>query len=344
MAKSGLIFEKFVKNILLNVGFYDVKPDNFLIFNGSPGKMIHGLGQPHNADVLMEPPFQTPFYYPTRLIIECKDYNKAVGLDVVRSAVGLRDDINHFEIIDIKTLQQRRNMKRRTKALFAFDRYLYQVAIASSSRFTMPAQEFAHAHRINLITFDNFPLFNQVRDVIHTYSQRIEIEMKESSEETDIDLDDNITKRWKFEVDQIWRNIMNEDIKNLETNDYNIYNYINDISLAVTAQGLVIFLYKVSDEYRSNLSNDEYEMYFDKQDTKQWTLVTNKNTYKFVLPQYYTDIIENNINTKTRYTQLDIKTNYFWSLVLFTKSEKPHVISLSNQFIQKVLSQERRSK
>ena len=61
--------------------------------------MIQGLGEAHNADVLLEPPVQTPFFSRTRLLIECKDYRQKVGLNTIRSALGLREDINHFEIL-----------------------------------------------------------------------------------------------------------------------------------------------------------------------------------------------------------------------------------------------------
>lgn len=71
--KKGKAFEIFVKRVLINVGFAEVKSDGFYIFDGAPGQMIQGLGEAHNADVLLEPPVQTPFFNKTRLLIECKD-------------------------------------------------------------------------------------------------------------------------------------------------------------------------------------------------------------------------------------------------------------------------------
>lgn len=38
-----------------------MKSDGLYIFDGAPGQMIQGLGEAHNADVLLEPPAQTPF-------------------------------------------------------------------------------------------------------------------------------------------------------------------------------------------------------------------------------------------------------------------------------------------
>ena len=138
----GKAFEILVKRILVNVGFSEVVSDGLYIYDGAPGQMIQGLGESHNADVLLEPPVQTPFYSKTRLLIECKDYRSRINLNIVRSALGLREDINNFNIVDINELEARRQQNRRAEPQF-FDRYSYQVAIAALNGFTAPAQKFA---------------------------------------------------------------------------------------------------------------------------------------------------------------------------------------------------------
>lgn len=47
-----------------------MNPDGLYIYDGPAGQMIQDLGEAHNADVLLEPPVQTPFYYRTRLLSE----------------------------------------------------------------------------------------------------------------------------------------------------------------------------------------------------------------------------------------------------------------------------------
>ena len=96
----GKAFELLVKQLLLNIGFTEINSDGLYVFDGTAGQMIQGLGEAHNADVLLEPPVQTPFYAYTRILIECKDYTRRVGLNTVRSVLGLREDINHFDIVD----------------------------------------------------------------------------------------------------------------------------------------------------------------------------------------------------------------------------------------------------
>ena len=154
----GKAFELLVKHILLHIGFSEVRSDGLYVYDGPPGQMIQGLGESHNADVLLEPPVQTPFYSKTRLLIECKDYKSKVGLNVVRSALGLRDDINNFNMVDMNELIARRQQNRRAIPPI-FDRYSYQVAIAALSGFTLPAQKFAEAYRIPLIEFNKLPFW-----------------------------------------------------------------------------------------------------------------------------------------------------------------------------------------
>ncbi|SFS23737.1 hypothetical protein [Enterocloster citroniae] len=144
--KAGKAFELFVKRILLSVGFTEVASDGLYIFDGAPGQMIQGLGEAHNADVLLEPPVQTPFYAQTRLLIECKDYSKKIGLNTVRSILGLREDINHFDIVDIKELITRRRQSR-YGLVYNYPRYSYQVAIAAINGYTVQAQKFAATYR-----------------------------------------------------------------------------------------------------------------------------------------------------------------------------------------------------
>ena len=51
----GKAFELFVKRILIHIGFSEVVSDGLYIYDGAPGQMIQGLGEAHNADVLLEP-------------------------------------------------------------------------------------------------------------------------------------------------------------------------------------------------------------------------------------------------------------------------------------------------
>jgi len=164
--QRGKVFEKFIRQILLNSGFKAVVPDGQIIYQASSGLMLHGLAQPHNTDVLVNPPFQIPFFFPSRLIVECKCYKTAVDLQAIRGALGLREDVNSFDIVTQEILEKRKNYRRHGAAVFDRDRYFYQIAVASLSGFTKPAQEFALVHRIPLIDIERMPFSQQVRDIL----------------------------------------------------------------------------------------------------------------------------------------------------------------------------------
>lgn len=92
---KGTLLEYIVRNLLTNCGFTSVKPDGHYIYqqNGTGLFYINGKGAAHDADVLLEPPIQMPFSYPSRLLFECKSYARPIGLDVIRNGLGLRYDI-----------------------------------------------------------------------------------------------------------------------------------------------------------------------------------------------------------------------------------------------------------
>ena len=163
--KLGKAFEILVNRILINVGFSEVVSDGVYIFDGAPGQMIQGLGEAHNADVLLEPPVQTPFYSRTRLLIECKDYSRKVGLNTVRSVLGLREDINRFDIVDVNELTARRRQNRHG-IVYNYERCSYQVAIAALNGYTLPAQKFAATYRIPLLEFNRMPFWDEFCAVI----------------------------------------------------------------------------------------------------------------------------------------------------------------------------------
>ena len=176
----GKAFELFVKHLLINVGFSEVKSDGLYIYDGAPGKMIQGLGESHNADVLLDPPVQTPFYSKTRLLIECKNYRTKVGLNTVRSVLGLREDINNFNIVDLTELKNRRQQNRHITPPI-FDRYSYQVAIGALNGFTIQAQKFASTYRIPLLEFHQLPFWNRFYQAIDSRSPDYNYEYPEQS-------------------------------------------------------------------------------------------------------------------------------------------------------------------
>jgi len=176
-AVKGKLFEYFVQQLLIGRGFLPVKEEQPLVYRGTAGLMVQGSGQPHNADVLLRPLFQTPFYYPTRLLVECKCFDSPIGLPVIRNALGLREDINHFEIVTDEMLKNRQYPRRRGLKYDTRRRYLYQVAVASLDGFKDTAVAFAQAHRIPLLSFAQSSLFTAIRAGIEAVEQQAQEDM-----------------------------------------------------------------------------------------------------------------------------------------------------------------------
>ena len=296
--KAGKAFELLVKTILLHIGFSEVRSDGLYVFDGAPGQMIQGLADAHNADVLLEPPVQTPFYTPTRLLIECKDYCKKVGLDTIRSALGLREDINHFDIVDRAELEDRRR-NRRIGMTYEYQRFLYQVSVASMSGFTIPGQNFAATHRIPLIEFNKMPFWREFCAAIG-YADRFPAA----------------------------RNPLR-----ITENDNELHRVIEQIAsksaVAITASGQMIFLYRVSG---TETEFDDYYTLHWTSPRAPWILRSGGVEYHFQLPEHILKLwLENSTTDLDRkITAITCKTNFLSNMVVYySKYNCPRIKMIS---------------
>jgi hypothetical protein len=181
---KGNLLEFIVRQLLFNCGFRSTVPDGHYVYaqTGSGLFFVNGKGAAHDADVLMNPPIQLPFSYPTRLLFECKAYHRTVGLGVIRGALGLRYDINEFEIVTEDSINERKNNRRSTYAISARNRYNYQVGVASVRNFSSSAFEYAANNKIPLISLSWFldaTACNLFDDIIPTYVTAIDDEILE---------------------------------------------------------------------------------------------------------------------------------------------------------------------
>lgn len=308
--RPGKAFELLVKTILLHIGFSTVRSDGLYIFDGTPGQMIQGLADAHNADVLLEPPVQTPFYTPTRLLIECKDYIRKVGLDTMRSALGLREDINHFDIVDRAELEDRRR-NRRAGMTHDYQRFLYQVGVASMSGFTVPGQNFAATHRIPIIEFNKMPFWEEFcaaigRDERYSAVKRINRELG---------------------------------------SDEDIHRIINQIAgrsaVAITSSGQMIFLYRVTGD---ETEFDEFYSLHWSTPQRPWILRSGGVEYHFQLPKYILKLwLENSATDLDRkINAINCKTIFLANMVVYySKYSRPRMkmISIDRYMLQEALLQ-----
>lgn len=308
--RPGKAFELLVKTILLHIGFSPVRSDGLYIFDGAPGQMIQGLADAHNADVLLEPPVQTPFYTPTRLLIECKDYVKKVGLDTMRSALGLREDVNHFDIVDRTELEGRRR-NRRPGMTYDYQRFLYQVGVASMSGFTVPGQNFAATHRIPIIEFNKMPFWEDFCAAIDCYGRY------------------STTKRIDREL----------------IGDQKLYYIIDQIAsrsaVAITASGQMLFLYRTMGD---ETEFDEFYSLHWSTPQKPWILRSGGAEYHFQLPKYLLKLwLENSTTDLDRkINAINCKANFMSNMVVYySKNSQPQIkmISIDRYALQEALQQ-----
>jgi hypothetical protein len=153
---KGALLEYIVRNLLKNCGFTNVKADNVYSFERGGLFFVNGKGAAHDADIIMNPPIQMPFTYPTQLIFECKAYGTNASLPIVRNALGFRNDINEFEIVTKDSLLKRQNNRRAAYAIETRTRFLFQIGVASVNDFSKPAVEFASNNKIPLLSLSWF--------------------------------------------------------------------------------------------------------------------------------------------------------------------------------------------
>lgn len=328
---KGKLFEFFVCELLLFCGFKPVNKDGLLIYDGGPGTMIQGLGQPHNADVLLEPPFQTPFYFSTRLLIECKCYSDKIGLPIIRNALGLREDINRLDIVTKDILENRKASHTTKPTSYPMKRYSYQVGVASMSGFKDTAYSFAQTHRIPLISFAENRLFANIRQYIEDIEQKAKEDEHYANHVLDF-LHANQNKLYFDYSSYYHRDVFDSFIREIRS-------FQQRIVIGLLEDGTIIFMVKLEQEnngYEADSYYDGCEIYWSDKNVA-WELYDGEYTYAFELPkEIYQEWIK---SEDRRMAALDIKERCFSKIVLFENryDERNGIrtIYLSKQFIEK---------
>ena len=329
---KGKLFEFFVYRLLVSCGFKPVNPDGLLVYKGGAGLMIQGIGQPHNADILLSPPIQTPFYYPTRLIVECKCYNDSIGLPQMRNALGLRDDINNFEIVTKDILENRKYNRSSKPKFYDIKRYVYQVVVASIEGYKSTAYPFAKAHRIPLISFSQSSLFANMRQAISELDNITKIN-EELGEQISFLIKDAMLhpeQRINQDICYEWYTYI-EEIKNIE----------KQITIGLLEDGTILFLMQMEQKhaklYDIEKQKDGCTIHWHSENDSTWILNNHGTLYYFELPKELYDNWERSVGEQRR-DALRIKRDYFSKIVLFHRSDSEEeitVVRLSDQFMRK---------
>ena len=164
----GALLEEAVLFLLNKIG-YDtiglrgIPPRNVeQLRSGHSGLEVRGRGTWHQIDAFAIWRHSPAFMYPLKLIVEAKCYNarRPVGVEVPRNVVGVLKDIseNYFTL-------------KRRQGRFHAPRYNYAAAIFSTSGFTGGAIEYAVAHQVFLIQYENVPAIQPLIDAIQSFDE-----------------------------------------------------------------------------------------------------------------------------------------------------------------------------
>ena len=331
---KGFAFEYFVRRMLLSCGFTPVKSDGFLVFDKGIGQMIHGQGYCHNADVLVNPPLQTPFYYPTRLIVECKCYNDTLGIEFARNVLGLREDINNFEIVTVEILNNRKSSHTTKNYSYPVNRYLYQVALASVSGFKKTTLAYADAHKIPLISFGESRMFKRIKKLVQEIGDYVNDEDKNFFREKFLDTS----------LDESWLND-----ERVSGND-KIQEFLDEvnkltkqINIGLLDNGMILFLMKKEDATQrnrpvKNVEEDSYTIHWT-DENKEWCLSrSNGDRLFFELPHELMLRWKNDTDRKER-EAMEIKKQYMSQIVLYPNTEEDeyiHILKMNGTFLNEI--------
>jgi hypothetical protein len=137
---AGYILEEVLASFIQTAGYQLITdplqdPDD-LAANNAGDLLVRGRGADHQVDVLGEFTITPAFSMPLRLVVEAKIRKVAMGIEVLRNAVGTINDVNEAWM----TLYSENRIRRH-----------YRYALFSTSGFTKPAQSYAIAHQIALL-------------------------------------------------------------------------------------------------------------------------------------------------------------------------------------------------
>lgn len=330
---KGSLLEYVVRNLFIDCGFTQVVPNGLMIYKRAGLTMINGKGAAHDADVLMNPPIQMPFSYPFRLIFECKSYKRKTDLSIIRNALGLRQDINEFEIVTRDNLLKRQNNRRSSVAIDGRQRFNYQVGVASVEEFTRPAFEYAANNKIPLLSL-RWLLPDNVCDLFH------EITDTYVSQFTSDEIA-NLLSLYRGERNSAATTFLRErESKFKEIND-GILEFQSRVFVGLLESGDLLFL--LSEENGSlDVILSEYQpltatFHYERRERDFWRLTIQKGiSLGFYLPVSIMEMWKNQNFEKM--AAIEIKSAMFSKVFIFTRQgEYPfRIVNINREWLDEI--------
>ncbi|MFV5911897.1 hypothetical protein [Bacillus cereus] len=317
----GYLLEEALAKLVKNSGYNLITTKVLSNPNSNPeftlrsnGLNIKGRGGIHQADVLGQFPFSLPFTYPVRLFLEAKFRNSRTGIDVIRSGIGILQDLNsNYQTIDLDG-----------QDLLA-QRYNYQYAIFSTSGFSDNAIKLAIAHKIHLIDLSGKE-YEGLRNIIKETAQII-YNQKQNYSLNDIR---QVIRNEFFRVTLDKGVQRNQELRKMLREYFNYFRNFGDLYLASTNSPFTILLKPSSSKHFKNFLEHTRRTTFyvnitwnDDENRHYWIISINdlqNVTFSFALPTLLAEYI---FNQQTKDHQLssalDAKRQYFNNIIFYLR-------------------------
>ena len=344
---KGALLEYIVRQLLKSCGFTNVKADNIFSFERNGLFFINGRGAAHDADIIMNPPIQMPFAYPSQLLFECKAYSSITSLSIVRNAVGLRNDINEFEVVTRDSLLERQNNRRATYAVDTRKRFLYQVGVAAINDFTKPSIEYATNNKIPLLSLSWFLGSATIRDLNSIDNTVINRYDPEDVKNLYDFLKDREGDMYSFKYRNVYNFLSSDNIFGdiiTFANTTIRYSYVG-----LLETGDMVFLFARSEDNILNQLNEftalKAEIHWFTDNPNLWTLTVyndrNRNqrtNFDFYIPKrIFNHWKAYNLDKNAA---LDIKQEFFSRIFVFNQQNNPEVpfsiINIDKEWLEQI--------
>lgn len=154
---TGMLLEEAVLYLLEASGYTPVTEilSDPTLRQGRNGLEVQGRGGKHQIDAIADFAIQQPFMHPLRLLVEAKFQQDPVGIEVMRNAVGVLQDVDKYW--DYERHQEIES------------RYSYQYAVLSASGYNGNAKTYALVHGIYLIPLDGLPFMQPILEELRNF-------------------------------------------------------------------------------------------------------------------------------------------------------------------------------
>lgn len=345
-AIRGLLLEEVLLNLLRDSGYVAIDKANTsdkTLKNGRSGLEVKGRGWNHQIDAIADFSVSPPFSHPIRLLLEAKFYNKNIGIDIIRNAVGVLKDVGEYWVTNDNNDIYK-------------PRYHYQYAVFTSSAFTKPAQKYAFAQDIYLIKLENNEYFQPVIDSLKQLTY--EDFNGTSGKEINIDLSDlrvAMRKSLKYKNPIHLENFIKFNNFPHENNLISlVFNESNNLSssyLGVLGKGFPVFLtpsdsFNIQDLIRNpriRICWNEEKWYIVKETVNCRDYNDEDIVFSFDLPKELLKLYSEN-NMLSEAGALDLKQEFMSSIKIMFKDQDNRIMSflelkLDNQWIDRIREQ-----